>query len=202
MLVPLSWLREYLDLKISNDEISSALTLAGLEVDKVESLTFPFTHVVVGLIQDVKPHPNSDHLSIALVFDGTDTHQVVCGAANCAKGMKTALAKIGATLTDDEGKIFKIKKGKLRDIESFGMLCSEKELGLSDSSDGIMTISPNAQVGMDIAELFGDTIFESSKDYKTGEMFLFLTWIQNHAAEDGCLLESRGQYQKFQRDQS
>ena len=193
MLVPLSWLREYLDLKISNDEISSALTLAGLEVDKVESLTFPFTHVVVGLIQDVKPHPNSDHLSIALVFDGTDTHQVVCGAANCAKGMKTALAKIGATLTDDEGKIFKIKKGKLRDIESFGMLCSEKELGLSDSSDGIMTISPNAQVGMDIAELFGDTIFEISLTPNLGHC-LSLIGI---ARELAAILEQKVHYPKF-----
>ena len=122
MRVPLSWLKEYLEFKLSNDELADVLTLAGLEVDKVEETSFSFNGVVVAEIKETKPHPNADKLTIASVYDGTEILQVVCGDPKCRAGMKTALARIGGSLTDETGKVWKIKKTKLRDIESFGLL--------------------------------------------------------------------------------
>lgn len=162
MRVPLSWLKDYVKFELSNDELSDVLTLAGLEVDKVEPTPFSFHGVIVGEVKETKPHPNADKLKVAQVFDGSETLQVVCGASNCAAGMKVALATIGGVLTDKEGKTFKIKKSKIRDIESFGMLCAEEELGLAESSDGIMVLDDNAKVGTDLTELLGDVIFEIS----------------------------------------
>lgn len=161
MRVPLSWLKEYVKIDLSNEELSDILTLAGLEVDKVEQTPFTFTKVIVGEIKEVKPHPNAEKLKVAQVFDGTETLQVVCGDPTCSAGTKTAFAQIGATLEID-AKPLKIKRSKLRDVESFGMLCSEKELGLSDYDQSIMRLSNDAPPGTDLSELFGDTIIEVS----------------------------------------
>ncbi len=162
MRVPLSWLKDYVKLELSNDELSDVLTLAGLEVDKVEPTPFSFKGVVVGKVMETKPHPNADKLKVAQVFDGSETLQIVCGDPKCAVGMKVALATIGGTLTDAEGKTFKIKKSKLRDVESFGMLCAENELGLSEESNGIIQLDEDSAVGTDLTELLGDVIFEIS----------------------------------------
>src|SRR5271167_1391393 len=110
MKVPLSWLKEYISLTQSPEEIEEALTSMGIEVDAIESQEFSFSNVVVAKILDVKPHPNADKLRIAIVFDGKEELQVVCAAPNCRPGLKTALAKIGAKLADAEGKSFTIKK--------------------------------------------------------------------------------------------
>ena len=158
----LSWLKDFTPLNLSNEDLSDVLTLAGLEVDKVERTPFSFTEVVVAEIKEVKQHPNADKLKVAQVFDGTETVQIVCGDPKCAAGMKVALATIGGTLTDKEGKVFKMKKSKLRDVESFGMLCAGDELGLAEHSDGIMTLDADAPVGTDLTELLGDVIFEIS----------------------------------------
>ncbi|NGX51313.1 MAG: Phenylalanine--tRNA ligase beta subunit, partial [Chlamydiae bacterium] len=131
MRAPLSWLKEFVNLDLTNEELSDVLTLAGLEVDKMERTPFSFTKVIVGEIREVNAHPNADNLKVAQVFDGTETLQVVCGDPTCRAGTKTAFAQIGATLEGEEGKRIKIKRSKLRDIESFGMLCSKRELGLS-----------------------------------------------------------------------
>lgn len=162
MRVPLSWLKDFVKLDLSNEALADLLTLAGLEVDKVEPTSFSFKGVVVGEVKEEAQHPNADKLKMAQVFDGTETLQVVCGDPKCAAGMKVALATIGGTLTDKEGKVFKIKKSKLRDVESFGMLCAEDELGLAESSDGIMVLGADAPVGADLTELLGDVIFEIS----------------------------------------
>ena len=162
MRVPLSWLKDYVNLELSNKELSDILTLAGLEVDKIEPTPFLFKGVVVAEVKETKPHPNAEKLKVAQVFDGSETLQVVCGDPKCAAGMKVALATIGGVLTDKEGKTFKIKKSKLRNVESFGMLCAEEELGLAESSDGIMVLNKDAEVGADLTELLGDVIFEIS----------------------------------------
>ncbi len=162
MRVPLSWLKDYIKLELSNDELSNVLTLAGLEVDKIEPTPFSFKGVVVGEVKETSPHPNADKLKVAQVFDGSETLQVVCGDPKCTAGMKVALATIGGVLTDKERKTFKIKKSKLRGVDSFGMLCAEDELGLAESSDGIMVLEEDAILGADLTELFGDVIFEIS----------------------------------------
>lgn len=162
MKIPLSWLKEYIDLNLPPQQIAKMLTGAGIEVDAVETLSLGFENVVVGHVTSVGRHPNADNLVIAKVTDGNETYQVVCGAQNCKEGMKTALALLGATLHDATGAEFKIKKTKLRGIESFGMLCSGAELGLSDDVHGIMEFDEHIKVGTDLAELYADTVFDVS----------------------------------------
>lgn len=162
MLVPLSWLKEYLDLSISPEKIAEVLTFAGLEVDRVEKNSLGFTGVVVAKVLQAKPHPEAERLRIATVSDGTHEYQIVCGASNCRENLVTALAKVGAQLTDGDGRNFKIKKSKLRGVESEGMLCSSQELGLSSEDSGIIELSQDLPLGIDLFEIFGDTIFDIS----------------------------------------
>lgn len=162
MRVPLSWLKEYIDLPQSPIQIAKMLTLAGLEVDAVETVSAFFTNVVVGRVVEVQKHPNADKLVVAKVTDGKETFQVVCGAPNCREGMKTAFAKIGAVLPDEGGKEFKVKLSKIRGVESSGMLCSGKELRISEESDGIMEFPADAIEGTNVADMFSDTVFEIS----------------------------------------
>ena len=114
-----SWLREWVDPGISREELLEQLTMAGLEVDNTEAVAAEFSGVVVGKVVNAAKHPNADHLSLCEVTDGQQAYQVVCGAPNVRPGLVTAFARIGAVLPD-----FKIKKVKLRDVESHGMLCS------------------------------------------------------------------------------
>jgi phenylalanyl-tRNA synthetase beta chain len=163
MKVPLSWLKEYLDLSLPAEKISDTLTLAGLEVEGIDYVGSNFSGVVVAKVLSTSPHPNADRLTVAIVTDGKEELQIVCGAKNCRAGLVTALAKIGATLPPDEsGKPFTIKKGKLRDVESFGMLCAADELGLSSDGDGIMELSSDLPIGTDLTSLFSDVIFDIS----------------------------------------
>lgn len=162
MKVPLSWLKEYIPLSQTADVIAEALTSMGLEVEGIEERPLPFEGVVVAKIMTVSPHPNAERLRIATVSDGTETLQIVCAAANCRPGIKTALAKIGAKLTEKEGKTFTIKKGKLRDVESFGMLCAADELGLAESAEGILEFDETLAEGTDLKQLYADTILDIS----------------------------------------
>ncbi|MFP8966034.1 phenylalanine--tRNA ligase subunit beta [Pokkaliibacter sp. CJK22405] len=143
------WLREWVNPAISSEELVAQVTLAGLEVDEVIPVAGVFSGVVVGKILKAEPHPNADKLQVCTVTDGEQEHQVVCGAPNAREGLVTAFARIGAVLPGD----FKIKKAKLRQVESFGMLCSAQELGLSEDHSGIMELSQNAQPGQDVREL-------------------------------------------------
>ncbi|MCB5160499.1 phenylalanine--tRNA ligase subunit beta [Marinomonas algarum] len=145
MKISENWLREWVNPAIGSDELVAQITLAGLEVDEVLSVASAFSGVVVGEITAAEQHPNADKLRVCQVSDGVETFQVVCGAPNARAGIKIPFAKIGAVLGED----FKIKKAKLRQVESFGMLCSASELGLSDDHDGIMELPLSAPVGED-----------------------------------------------------
>ena len=152
------WLREWIQPDAGTQELVDQYTLAGLEVDGTEPVAGEFSGVVVGQVVSREQHPDADKLSLCQVTDGTETFQIVCGAPNVRAGLKIPMAKVGAVLPGD----FKIKKAKLRGVESFGMLCAEAELGLSDASDGLMELPESADVGMDFREYLGldDTIID------------------------------------------
>ncbi len=143
-----AWLREIVNPAIDTERLVEQLTMAGLEVDSVEPAASDFSNIVVGDVEAIAPHPDADKLQVCTVSNGADSLQIVCGARNVHVGMKVPLALIGAVLPGD----FKIKKSKLRGVESFGMLCSEKELGLAESADGLMALPHNAPVGKDVRE--------------------------------------------------
>ena len=146
------WLRELVNPAIDTQELVDQITMAGLEVDDVEGVAGDFSNVVVGEILTAEPHPNADKLQVCTVTDGVETYQVVCGAPNARAGLKTAYAKVGAVLPTPDGSEFKIKKAKLRQVESFGMLCAEDELGISEDHAGIMELAADAPVGQCVRE--------------------------------------------------
>ena len=161
MKLSLNWLREYIQLDLPPAEIAKVLTSAGLEVENMETISGGFDGIVVGEVLKVEKHPDADKLCVAQVTDGHETCQVVCGASNCRTGLKTAFARLGANLTDPDGQKFKIKKTKLRGVESCGMLCSAKEIGFADDGqDGIIEFNGEMKVGDDLAALFSDIVFE------------------------------------------
>src|SRR5690606_22831311 len=125
MQFPESWLRTFVNPDLSTDELSHQLTMAGLEVEETEPVAPPFSGIVVAHIVEVDKHPDADKLRVCRVDDGSgELLQIVCGAPNAAAGMKVPLAKVGAVLPDG----MKIGKAKMRGVESFGMLCSAREL--------------------------------------------------------------------------
>jgi len=145
-----SWLREWVNPDITTEQLSHQLSMAGLEVDSVEPAAPLFSGVVVGKIVSREQHPDADKLGVCQVDIGGDENlQIVCGAQNAAAGMKVAVATVGARLPGD----FKIKKAKLRGVQSLGMICSASELGLAESSSGIMSLSETADLGSDFRDL-------------------------------------------------
>ncbi|MEH6561655.1 MAG: phenylalanine--tRNA ligase subunit beta, partial [Marinobacter sp.] len=142
------WLREWVNPDISSQELMDQITMAGLEVDGFEPVAGKFQGVVVGEVQSVEPHPDADKLRVCQVNDGSQVVQVVCGAPNVRQGLKVPFAVIGAVLPGD----FKIRKAKLRGQPSEGMLCSESELGLSESHEGLMELPSDAPVGSALSD--------------------------------------------------
>ncbi|MFT7220904.1 MAG: phenylalanyl-tRNA synthetase beta chain, partial [Candidatus Azotimanducaceae bacterium] len=140
-----SWLREFVNPDLSTQALVDQLTMAGLEVDGFEPVAAEFSNVVVGEILEVVQHPDADKLVVCTVSSGDENHQVVCGAPNARAGIKVPFAQVGAKFPD-----LKIKKAKLRGVESHGMLCSERELGLSESHEGLMELPLDAPVGEDV----------------------------------------------------
>lgn len=140
------WLREWVQPSLSTQELVDQITMAGLEVDDVDPVAGEFTGVVVAEITACEQHPDADKLRVCQVSDGQDNFQVVCGAPNARTGLKVPFATVGARLPGD----FKIKKAKLRGVESFGMLCAQSELGLAEQSSGLMELPADAPVGDDI----------------------------------------------------
>ncbi len=132
------------------DELSDIITMAGLEVDTVDDVAGVFNNVVIGEVLTCADHPDSDHLHVTTINVGTEVLDIVCGAPNCRAGLKVACAKVGAVLPGD----FKIKPAKLRGVPSNGMLCSYKELGLAEESNGIIELPSDAPVGTDLREYF------------------------------------------------
>lgn len=143
MLVNEAWLREWVNPAVDTDTLVKQLTMAGLEVDGVEPAAPEFSGVVVGVVESCEQHPDADKLRVCQVSNGTETTQVVCGASNVRPGLKIPFAQVGAKLPGD----FKIKKAKLRGVESNGMLCGASELGLEDLIDGLMELPEDAPVG-------------------------------------------------------
>ena len=143
------WLREWENPDLDTDALAEQLSMQGLEVDSATPAAAKFTHVVVGEVVERHQHPNADKLSCCQVNVGEgEPLSIVCGAQNVRQGLKVAVAKVGAVLGDD----FKIKKAKLRGEPSFGMICSEKELGLAEQSNGIMELPADAPIGVDVRE--------------------------------------------------
>ncbi|WP_165680949.1 phenylalanine--tRNA ligase subunit beta [Metapseudomonas otitidis] len=140
------WLRSWVSPQVSRDELVARLSMAGLEVDSVTPVAGAFSGVVVGEVLSTEQHPDADKLRVCQVSNGSETFQVVCGAPNVRPGLKIPFAMIGAELPGD----FKIKKAKLRGVESFGMLCSASELQISDENAGLMELAADAPVGRDI----------------------------------------------------
>lgn len=160
MKVPIAWLKEFVPCDLSPEQIASTLTLLGLEVEGIIETPLSFTGVVVGQVLEANPHPNADRLRVATVTDGKENYQVVCGAPNCRSGITVAFAKMGASLQDPEGKSWKIKKSKIRDVESQGMLCSEKELGLSENQEGIIELPSSWPLGTDLASFYSNPVLD------------------------------------------
>ncbi|MDR2581634.1 MAG: phenylalanine--tRNA ligase subunit beta [Fibromonadaceae bacterium] len=161
MKISLNWLKRHLEIKASVEEISSKLTNLGFEVEGIEESGKVYGGLLIAEVLECVPHPDSDHLSLAKVFDGKENLQIVCGAPNVRAGIKAVLAPIGIELPFPDGKNLKIKKSKIRGYESFGMLCAEDEIGLSDNHDGILILPSDAPVGKPFTELgYYDTVFE------------------------------------------
>ena len=158
MKISLSWLREHLRTDKSAAEIAMILTDAGLEVASIESNGVAIPKVVAAQILESVQHPNADRLSVCKVDDGSGApRQIVCGAKNYKVGDKVPLAQPGAVMPGD----FKIKVGKLRGVESEGMMCSSKELGLGEGADGLLILPPETAIGTPLSELFApEEIFE------------------------------------------
>lgn len=160
MIISLNWLKDYIDLDgISVAEIEDKLSTSGLEVEEITDYTSTLDNFVVGYVKEKVKHPNADKLSLCTVFDGTEDLSIVCGAPNVDKGQKIILAKVGAVVPNGG---FEIKKAKLRGEYSFGMICSENELGISENHDGIMVLDENAEPGTPAAKYLGldDVVFD------------------------------------------
>jgi phenylalanyl-tRNA synthetase beta chain len=151
-----NWLRTMADPTLTSDELSHLLTMAGLEVEEVEPVAPPFNHVVVAQVMQVEKHPDADRLNVCQVDVGTGTLlNIVCGASNVRAGLKVACAMAGAKLPPgDDGKPFEIKVGKLRGVESQGMLCSARELKLSEENAGLLELPEDAPVGKNFRDYY------------------------------------------------
>ena len=149
MRVPIKWLSEYVTVTLPVKEVAQRLTMAGLEVTGIERTGDDWEDVVVGHVVDVQKHPDADRLTLVTVdIGGDDSFEVVCGAPNVAKGQNIAYAKLGARLIDARtGEKKKLKKAKIRGVVSRGMVCSERELGLSDEHEGILVLDASNEIG-------------------------------------------------------
>jgi phenylalanyl-tRNA synthetase beta chain len=195
MKIPLSWLRDYIDLDgLTIEDIARKLTLAGLEVDeilyaglemptykdgdkhefKTNGISWDKEKLVVAEIREVKPHPNADRLTLLDLFDGREQQTVLTGAPNIfdlkgtgklEKPLKVAYAREGATLYDGHADglvLTTLKRTKIRGVESYSMVCSEKELGISEEHEGIILLDDDAPVGMPLADYMGDAVLDIS----------------------------------------
>jgi phenylalanyl-tRNA synthetase beta chain len=158
MIVTYNWLKEFVEFDMPPQDLANLLTMLGLEVESIEHCGEGMETLVVAVVEEKAQHPNADKLSLCKVNNGSEILSIVCGAQNFKAGDKVALAQIGTVLPGD----FRIKRSKIRGEESFGMLCSEKELGLSEESAGIMVLPGDYPLGTPLYEAMGlkDTVFE------------------------------------------
>jgi len=180
MKIPLNWLAEYVDLKgLSEEKVSNALTMSGTENEIEKNVDFP--GIVVGEIREISAHPNADKIRITKTDVGMSNGgilQIVCGAPNIEVGQKVPVALAGAMIGE-----YEIKKTQIRGVESFGMLCSESELGISDDHTGIMILDNRAKPGQELREVLniGGTVLEAEITPNRSDCFS-ITGVAREAA--------------------
>ncbi|MGI9246607.1 MAG: phenylalanine--tRNA ligase subunit beta [Steroidobacteraceae bacterium] len=187
MRISLQWLSEWLDGPApAAPELAARLTMAGLEIEGIEAAAPPLPGVIVGEILAREKHPDADTLSVCTVDTGRERVQIVCGAPNARTGMKAPLATVGALLPGS----LEIRKAKLRGVESFGMLCSARELGLSEEASGLMDLPVELRTGAPLVEALGldDTVFEVNLTPNRGDCMSVLGVAREVAALTGARL--------------
>jgi phenylalanyl-tRNA synthetase beta chain len=161
MKLSVKWLKEYVDIKLDPKELAERLTMAGLEVGGIETVGGTWDNVVIGEVVALNPHPDADRLKLATVDLGTEQATSVCGAPNISLGQRVAFAHIGASLADPHtGKTAVLKPAKIRGVVSEGMVCSEKELGISEDHEGILVLAPEAPIGVPASSYLGDVVLD------------------------------------------
>ena len=161
MKVSLKWLKDYVDIKLAPQELAERLTMAGSEVKGIETVGGTWDNVVVGEVIALNPHPDADRLRLATVDLGTRQVTTVCGAPNIALGQKVTFAHVGAKLMDPHtGQVAVVKPAKIRGVVSEGMVCSEKELGISENHEGILVLPPEAPIGAAVGAYLGDVVLD------------------------------------------
>lgn len=183
MKTNLDWLREFVPIDVTADALADELTMAGLEVDSVLPAAGGFEGVIVAEIVDKRSHPEADRLSICSVDDGTHRHEIVCGAPNAAAGLKVPLAKIGTVLPGG----LRIEAARIRGVRSDGMLCSARELGLSDDAGGLLVLDADATPGRDVREhlRLDDEILDIDLTPNRGDCFSVIGVAREIAARRG-----------------
>jgi phenylalanyl-tRNA synthetase beta chain len=183
MRITIDWLKDWLGVAPEPQDLAARLTMAGLEIEAIEPAAPPLPGVVVGEIVERVKHPDADSLSVCRVSAGTETLQIVCGAPNARAGMKAPLATVGAKLPGG----LEIRKAKLRGVESFGMLCSARELGLSEDATGLMELPAEARTGAALVEALAleDTILDVNLTPNRGDCMS----VQGIAREAALLLD-------------
>src|SRR6478735_6022900 len=163
MKVPMRWLDDYVDTGLSAEDLAYRMTMAGLEAEKIEVIGEGWDKVFVAIVRKVERHPDADRLVLADVEAGEHRLTVVTGAPNVREGQKVALALAGARLIDGHSDTLQyktLKPGMIRGIKSEGMVCSEKELGISDEHEGILELPADAPVGVPLKDYLGDKVIE------------------------------------------
>ncbi len=188
MRVNIEWLRDWVNIDLEPAQLAERLTVAGLEVDSVEAAAPDLEGPVVAEIAAVQPHPNADRLVVCQVDDGREQYVVVCGAPNATLGLRAPFAPVGARLPGG----LKIGRAKLRGITSEGMLCSEKDLGLTEESDGLLELAEDAPLGQSIKEhlQLDDAILDIDLTPNRGDCFSVLGVAREIAAAQGLKLET------------
>ena len=186
MLVPLSWLREYVDVTLEPEALAERLTLLGMEVKGIERRGADWQGVVVGELLEVKPHPNADRLSLTRVrtSEGGPELAIVCGATNIAAGQRVPVALPGAVLPGDR----RIERAPKMGVVSEGMLCSGDELRLTTDADGILILPPDAPLGTALVDLLGDVILDIDVKPNRGDALSMVGLAREVAAATGATL--------------
>jgi phenylalanyl-tRNA synthetase beta chain len=189
MRVNIDWLRDWVELDGDVERVAADLTTSGLEVDAIEPLATADAGIVVAEVLRVDRHPNADRLSVCLVDDGAGKHQVVCGAPNVAPGIKAPFARVGAKLANGKA----IGAAELRGVQSNGMLCSAKELGLVDDANGLLILDADAPKGATIADhlRLRDAVLEINVTPNRGDCFSVIGIARELAARRNALLAPR-----------
>ena len=188
MKLPLSWLRDYVEVDLEPAEFARRVTASIAEVEGWETIGADWDPALVRVAEvlAVEPHPNADRLRLATVEAGEGPRTVVCGAPNVAPGQKVAFAAGGATLIDGHtGRPARLKLRAIRGVESAGMVLSERELGLSDDHDGILVLPADARAGAPLVEALGDVVFDVSTWANRADLLGVLGFAREVAAVTG-----------------